>query len=61
MKIPDCRLIENIDSFLVILNQDYKKYDDLRVEIDKKDYKKFEGAPKYFAIDSRKLLFLKEE
>ena len=61
MKIQDFRLIENIDSFLVILNQDYKKYDDLRVEIDKKDYKKFEGGPKYFAIDSRKLLFLKEE
>lgn len=61
IKIEDFRLIENIDSFLVILNQDDKKYDDLRVEIDKEEYKEFHDGPKYFAVDSRKLLFLKEE
>ncbi|MDU3136940.1 MAG: ATP-binding cassette domain-containing protein [Anaerococcus prevotii] len=61
IKIKDFRLIENIDSFLVILNQDDKKYDGLRVEIDKEEYKEFHDGPKYFAIDSRKLLFLKEE
>lgn len=61
IKIEDFHLIENIDSFLVILNQDDKKYDDLRIEIDKEEYKKFEDGPKYFTIDSRKLLFLKEE
>lgn len=60
IRIEDFRLIENIDSYLVILNQDDKKYDDLRVEIDKEEYKNFEDGPKYFAIDSRKLLFLKE-
>lgn len=61
IRIDDFRLIENIDSFLVILNQDYKKYDDLIVEIDKEEYKEFHDEPKYFAIDSSKLLFLKEE
>ena len=61
IKIQDFRLIENIDSFLVILNQDDKKYGDLRIEIDKEEYKEFHDEPKYFAIDSRKLLFLKEE
>ncbi|WP_306485258.1 sulfate/molybdate ABC transporter ATP-binding protein [Anaerococcus sp.] len=60
IRIEDFRLIENIDSYLVILNQDDKKYDDLRVEIDKEEYKNFEDGPKYFAIDSRKLLFFKE-
>lgn len=61
IEIKDFRTIENIDSFLVILNQDDKKYGDLRIEIDKEEYKNFEDGPKYFAIDSRKLLFLKEE
>lgn len=61
IRIEDYRLVENIDSFLLILNQDDRKYDDLRIEIDKKDYKKLGAGPKYFAIDSRKLLFLKEE
>lgn len=61
IRIEDFRLIENIDSLLLILNQDHRKYDDLRIEITKEDYKKFEDGPKYFAIDSRKLLFLKEE
>lgn len=61
IRIEDYRLVENIDSYLVILNQDDRKYDDLRIEIDKKDYKKLGAGPKYFAIDSRKLLFLKEE
>lgn len=61
IRIEDYRLIENIDSFLVILNQDDKKYDDLRIEIDKEEYKEFHDGPKYFTIDSRKLLFLKEE
>lgn len=61
IRIEDYRLVENIDSFLLILNQDDRKYDDLRIEIDKKDYKKLGAGPKYFAIDSSKLLFLKEE
>ena len=61
IKIEDFHLIENIDSFLVILNQDDKKYDDLRIEIDKEEYKEFHDGLKYFTIDSRKLLFLKEE
>lgn len=61
MKIRDFRLIENIDSFIVILNQDDKKYDDLRIEIKKEAYKEFSDGPKYFTIDTDKLLFLKEE
>ena len=61
IKIQDFRLIENIDSFLVILNQDNKKYDDLRIEINKEDYKEFHDGPKYFTINTDKLLFLKEE
>lgn len=61
IKIEDFRLIENIDSFLVILNQDNKKYDDLRIEINKEAYKEFYDGPKYFTINTDKLLFLKEE
>ncbi len=61
IRIEDYRLIENIDSFLLILNQDDKKYDDLRIEINKEDYKEFHDGPKYFTINTDKLLFLKEE
>lgn len=61
IKVRDYRLIENIDSFLVILNQDNKKYDDLRIEINKEAYKEFYDGPKYFTINTDKLLFLKEE
>lgn len=61
IRIKDFRLIENIESFLVILNQDNKKYDDLRIEIKKEAYKELQDGPKYFTIYPRKLLFLKEE
>ena len=61
IRIEDYHLIENIDSFLVILNQDDKKYDDLRIEIKKEAYKELQDGPKYFTIYPRKLLFLKEE
>lgn len=61
IRIKDFRLIENIDSFLLILNQDNKKYDDLRIEIKKEAYKELQDGPKYFTIYPRKLLFLKEE
>lgn len=60
IKIDDYRLVENIDSFLVIYNKDDKIYEDLKIEIGKDEFRKLSKGPKFLTIGEDALIYLKE-
>lgn len=60
IKIDSYRLIENINSCLIVYNKDDQVYDDLKIEISKEDYNKLKDGPIFLTICEEALICLKE-
>ena len=60
IKIETYRLIENINSFIIVYNKDNKIYEDLKIEISKEDYNKLKDGPIFLTISEEALICLKE-
>lgn len=60
IKIDSYRLIENINSCLIVYNKDDQVYDDLKIEISKEDYNKLKDGPIFLTIGEEALICLKE-
>lgn len=60
IKIDTYRLVENIDSCLIVYNKDNQVYDDLKIEISKEDYNKLKDGEIFLTIGEDALICLKE-
>ena len=60
IRIESYRLIENINSCLIIYNKDVQIYDNLKIEISKEDYNKLKDGPIFLTISEEALICLKE-
>ncbi|MCW6700838.1 ATP-binding cassette domain-containing protein [Anaerococcus sp. NML200537] len=60
IKIETYRLIENINSFIIVYNKDNKIYEDLKIEISKEAYNKLKDGPIFLTISEEALICLKE-
>lgn len=54
----DIELIENIDSYIMIFNQDKDKYDDIRIEVRKDEYNRLKDKDIFVNFYTNSIIFL---
>jgi len=56
--LTNYELIENVDSYIIIFNQNKEKFDDFRIEVRKEDYNRLKDKRIFVSVLSDDLVFL---